>query len=378
MSQQALGEYIGKDRTTIVAIVDELEHAGLVERRRNPADRRAYALEVTTKGHDWLARAKPALLAAEDGLLEPLDDAERELLMELLQRVLFEPAPSSAEPVTPDRPQGGRGGVRRAASSARSPASACRGASRTARWSGPGRRSSPTSLGAFAARLVRDPASGAAAALRLPPAAARHRLLWRPDHLLDDAARDLRHARRRRRHPRRSPTRWRASSPASRSSCSRPAWSEGPGCAVSIGLSPRSGCSAAPERSPGCSSTARSPSRGRGRLPGRHADRQPARQPVLGVVVGAERRRRRPPLATGLLGSFTTFSTWIFESHRLAEDGEAGLDVREHRRSAWSPGSSWPGSGSRSEARCERPRWLQALGLSSASATRWPASSPSA
>ena len=60
MSQQALGEYIGKDRTTIVAIVDELEHAGLVERRRNPADRRAYALEVTTKGHDWLARAKPS------------------------------------------------------------------------------------------------------------------------------------------------------------------------------------------------------------------------------------------------------------------------------------------------------------------------------
>ena len=93
MSQQALGEYIGKDRTTIVAIVDELEHAGLVERRRNPADRRAYALEVTTKGHDWLARAKPALLAAEDGLLEPLDEAEREVLMELLQRVLFSPPP---------------------------------------------------------------------------------------------------------------------------------------------------------------------------------------------------------------------------------------------------------------------------------------------
>lgn len=93
MSQQALGEYIGKDRTTIVAIVDELEHAGLVERRRNPADRRAYALEVTTKGHDWLARAKPTLLAAEDGLLEPLDEAEREVLMELLQRVLFSPPP---------------------------------------------------------------------------------------------------------------------------------------------------------------------------------------------------------------------------------------------------------------------------------------------
>jgi DNA-binding MarR family transcriptional regulator len=93
MSQQALGEHIGKDRTTIVAIVDELEDADLVERRRNPADRRAYALEVTPRGHDWLARAKPALLAAEDGLLGPLDEAERGVLMDLLQRVLFSPPP---------------------------------------------------------------------------------------------------------------------------------------------------------------------------------------------------------------------------------------------------------------------------------------------
>jgi DNA-binding MarR family transcriptional regulator len=93
MSQQELGEYIGKDRTTIVAIVDELEQAGLVERRRNPADRRAYALEVTTRGHDWLARAKPVLLAAEDGLLEPLGDAEREVLMDLMRRVLLSPPP---------------------------------------------------------------------------------------------------------------------------------------------------------------------------------------------------------------------------------------------------------------------------------------------
>lgn len=30
-------------------------------------------------------------------------------------------------------------------------------------------------------------------------------------------------------------------------------------------------------------------------------------------------------LATGLLGGYTTFSTWMFESQRLAEDGELGL-----------------------------------------------------
>lgn len=30
-------------------------------------------------------------------------------------------------------------------------------------------------------------------------------------------------------------------------------------------------------------------------------------------------------LALGLLGSFTTFSTWIFETHRLAEDGQVRI-----------------------------------------------------
>ena len=93
MSQHALGEYVKKDRTTVVAMVDELEEAGLVERRRNPADRRAYALEVTETGSSWLAQAGPLLSAAEDRMLSELDAAEREQLLNLLQRVLFSPSP---------------------------------------------------------------------------------------------------------------------------------------------------------------------------------------------------------------------------------------------------------------------------------------------
>jgi fluoride exporter len=30
-------------------------------------------------------------------------------------------------------------------------------------------------------------------------------------------------------------------------------------------------------------------------------------------------------VATGLIGAFTTFSTWALESHRLGEDGQLGL-----------------------------------------------------
>src|SRR5690349_7595965 len=45
-SQGWLGEQLGIDRTTMVQLVDGLEAKGLVERQRNPADRRSYALTI--------------------------------------------------------------------------------------------------------------------------------------------------------------------------------------------------------------------------------------------------------------------------------------------------------------------------------------------
>jgi CrcB protein len=46
---------------------------------------------------------------------------------------------------------------------------------------------------------------------------------------------------------------------------------------------------------------------------------------LLGVVVGlAVHGDRYSLIATGLLGSYTTFSTWVLDSHRLARgDGRA-------------------------------------------------------
>jgi CrcB protein len=43
---------------------------------------------------------------------------------------------------------------------------------------------------------------------------------------------------------------------------------------------------------------------------------------LVGVAVGGNTYRL---LGTGLIGAFTTFSTWALESHRLGEDGELGL-----------------------------------------------------
>ena len=89
LSQQRLSERIGLDRTTIVAIVDDLERAGYVERRRDPEDRRAYALEITRSGRTWRDQVGRALLEAEAEFLAPLTERERQTLVRLLQKLLL-------------------------------------------------------------------------------------------------------------------------------------------------------------------------------------------------------------------------------------------------------------------------------------------------
>ncbi|MCW3029269.1 MAG: camphor resistance protein CrcB [Solirubrobacterales bacterium] len=47
---------------------------------------------------------------------------------------------------------------------------------------------------------------------------------------------------------------------------------------------------------------------------------------LLGFLVGVSLHGDAYLLAgTAVLGSYTTFSTWMFESHRLAEDGEGWI-----------------------------------------------------
>lgn len=49
---------------------------------------------------------------------------------------------------------------------------------------------------------------------------------------------------------------------------------------------------------------------------------------ILGALAGAAVGRTALTLeGTGLIGGFTTFSTWVFESHRLAEDGELRMGL---------------------------------------------------
>jgi DNA-binding MarR family transcriptional regulator len=87
IAQHALGRLIGIDPSSMVATIDELEAAGLVERRRHPTDRRSHALHVTDAGRETLARGRERVVQAQDELLAPLSQAERRQLHELLLRV---------------------------------------------------------------------------------------------------------------------------------------------------------------------------------------------------------------------------------------------------------------------------------------------------
>ena len=86
-SQQALSNALGIHRSAIVALVDDLERRGLAERRRDPADRRAYTLYLTPTGRQRITELDQVAEEDEAELLAALDAAERSTLISLLQRV---------------------------------------------------------------------------------------------------------------------------------------------------------------------------------------------------------------------------------------------------------------------------------------------------
>jgi DNA-binding MarR family transcriptional regulator len=88
LPQQRLAGRQGIDRTTMVAVVDELERAGAVERRRDARDRRAYALHLTHKGRRLLSSAHVAVVDAEGRFLAPLPAAEQHRLKAALRTLL--------------------------------------------------------------------------------------------------------------------------------------------------------------------------------------------------------------------------------------------------------------------------------------------------
>jgi DNA-binding MarR family transcriptional regulator len=77
-SQLALAQHLGVDRTVMTYLLDDLETASLIERRPDPADRRARRIVATEKGNELLASLNERLRAAEAELLAPLGTERRD------------------------------------------------------------------------------------------------------------------------------------------------------------------------------------------------------------------------------------------------------------------------------------------------------------
>jgi DNA-binding MarR family transcriptional regulator len=86
VTQQALGDVLCKDPSNLVALLNDLEEAGLAVRRRDPDDRRRHIVELSRRGAARLEDAERALAAAQDELLAGLDEDERAELERLLTR----------------------------------------------------------------------------------------------------------------------------------------------------------------------------------------------------------------------------------------------------------------------------------------------------
>jgi DNA-binding MarR family transcriptional regulator len=91
-TQLALAQAIGYDKTRLIALLDELEHDGLLTRRPDPADRRARLVELTPSGVRLLKAARADIREMEGVVLADLDPADRATLLAVLPRLMADPA----------------------------------------------------------------------------------------------------------------------------------------------------------------------------------------------------------------------------------------------------------------------------------------------
>jgi DNA-binding MarR family transcriptional regulator len=101
LSQTALVQQTGIDRSTLADIVRRLIKKGLLQRRRTSHDARMYAVRLTSSGRDILKAAEPVAKSTEEQLLAVLPAQQRSAMIDALSTIV-----SSLEPALGDERNG--------------------------------------------------------------------------------------------------------------------------------------------------------------------------------------------------------------------------------------------------------------------------------
>lgn len=86
-NQGFYAEQLEVEPITLCRMLDRLEEAGMVERRRDPADRRAWQIHLTDKSRKVVARLQQRVDSLVDDMLEGLTEDERMEFARLLRTV---------------------------------------------------------------------------------------------------------------------------------------------------------------------------------------------------------------------------------------------------------------------------------------------------
>jgi DNA-binding MarR family transcriptional regulator len=93
-TQGSIADALGYDKGQLVGLLDELEGAGLILRRRDPADRRRHVVEMTPAGRKALERLRRLSAQLEDEFMSSLGESDREQLHSLLLRLAEQHLPN--------------------------------------------------------------------------------------------------------------------------------------------------------------------------------------------------------------------------------------------------------------------------------------------
>lgn len=87
VTQTELGRLTGMDRATISGVASRLQHRGLVQFRPDPLDRRSRIVALTEVGEALLRQALARIDRVTEGTLEPIGEADRVNLREILRKL---------------------------------------------------------------------------------------------------------------------------------------------------------------------------------------------------------------------------------------------------------------------------------------------------